>query len=76
MNAWFAVAMDTRPLPIYAWFGLEPPPARRCSRGCHLLPATAQFDPHNGLRFDGADLDVALDRRQARQLGLGRPAFS
>lgn len=37
-------------LPIYAWFGVEPPAGLRCSDGCHLLGPNANFDPHTGDR--------------------------
>lgn len=38
-------------LPIYAWFGIEPPEGLRCSRGCHLFGPNANFDPHTGERI-------------------------
>lgn len=38
-------------LPIYTWFGVEPPEGTQCSHGCHLLGPNARFDPHTGERI-------------------------
>lgn len=45
---------SSRPPPSGAQ-GTAPPSQRSCSRGCHVLPPTAKFDPHNGERLPVVD---------------------
>jgi hypothetical protein len=63
-------------LPVYVWAGLEPAgvPARRCSCGCHTLPASARFDPHTGVALDAYGESARVADR-ARQMGRRLKAF-